>query len=211
MNEKQAFYDKIYKGKPDKWDLEFRDKFAYETVTAHTNPRSILDIGCGNGHTLEYFGERANADLHGIDISGWAVMLARERVPQARIVQGDFMKTNLPYTDVALCLGTAEHFFFLADFLDRLGASCLYAYLEVPDCLYSSPDKEEGFRKTNNKVGQQEWHLKRETWEGHIKDAGFKIIAAKEGPTSTTRFVWLLQSPKSFVGHPITDNFVPRE
>jgi SAM-dependent methyltransferase len=51
-------------------------------------PRSLLEIGCGEGHQSEVLLEVTD-ELHGIDVSATAVERARERVPRGRFFAGD--------------------------------------------------------------------------------------------------------------------------
>lgn len=49
-----------------------------------------IDIGCGNGAFLEYFSHASpDTELHGLDYSAEMVKRSRERLPSARIVEGD--------------------------------------------------------------------------------------------------------------------------
>ena len=54
-------------------------------------------------------------------------------------------------------------------------------------------DEDLRFRETHRGSGQMEWHLKRTTWEKHIKGAGLEIVESYRGPTPETLFVWVLK------------------
>ena len=63
-------------------------------LLAHGVKRHI-DIGCGNGAFLEYLGRASrDVELHGLDYSEEMVKRSRERLPRARIAQGD--AENMP-------------------------------------------------------------------------------------------------------------------
>jgi len=190
------FYNKVYSDRPDKWDLEWRDKFAFYVLSRHTEqPESLLDIGCGNGHTIEFFQKRWPEAMYiGIDLSDEAIKIAEERVPSALFscttIEDYF---TFQYHDVVTLLGVAEHFEDLVPSLRRLKKFGKLIYIESPNCLAYSDSKEEGFRATNSVIGQPEWHLTRRSWEERIAFAGLEIVESYPGPTDTTEFVWMLK------------------
>lgn len=212
MVTKAEFYDEIYMHTPSKWNDPARDAIAFNVVKKHLKPRSIIDIGCGNGHTLKFFGDRLpDAELYGVDLSPEAVRLARQNVPDATIVCSEFNKDiDLPYCDLAVSMGTAEHFLFLSDLFKRLTRTAQHVYIEAPNCLKYSNRREEGYRETFRGAGQAEWHLRRPSWEIYLR-RHFEFIERVHGTTDTTEFIWLLKSPEIHTGHPIMDAVVPVE
>lgn len=197
QNSEVEFYNDVYRGKPDKWDLEWRDKFAFYVLSRYiSNPGTLLDIGCGNGHTIEYFSERwPDTSCYGVDLSDVAIEFAKERVPDAEFISGSFeeMYVETPPKDVVLLMGVAEHFPNLVDSLRNLKKYGELIYLESPNCLGYSDDKQEGFRETYKGAGQVEWHLRRSSWEDRITRAGLNIVSSWPGPTPTTEFIWVLR------------------
>ena len=180
-----AFYDEVYKKSPGKWSDHDRDRFAFEAIHRILGePESLLDFGCGNGHTLEYFRRKwSRTILFGYDISPEAVKIASKKVDAA-------LSTQVPEekVEIVTCLGVAEHF-EKADLSPlRLGA---YLYLEVPNCLSYSDSSVEGFRATHGGSGQMEWHLKRKTWHDLIEKAGFEIVESLTGGRPSWEFVWI--------------------
>jgi len=208
-----VFYDGIYSNNPSKWKDDYRNRIAYETVSKHITPTSILDVGCGNGHTLAYFkSQNSEVKLYGLDISPVAVQLARKNVPSAIVASGDFMDMAIRAVDVALVMGVAEHFRFLIPFFDKLASICRYAYVESPDCLRYDPYQEEGFKETWEGTGQIEWHLERESWEFYIEPS-FSIMERIKGTQKYSEFIWVLKSNMfDNTGHPAMDEdrTVPR-
>ena len=195
MDERIGFYNKIYSDKPDKWDLDWRDKFAFYVLQRHTEePESLLDIGCGNGHTIEFFNKRWPATTYyGVDLSDEAIRIAKERVPNAFFSCDTFEEfVCYPPRDVVVLMGVAEHFENLVPSLRRLKEFGKLIYIESPNCLAYS-GKEEGFRRTDNVLGQPEWHLKRSTWEQKIGFAGLEIVESYPGLAPTTEFIWMLK------------------
>ena len=195
MDERIGFYNKIYSDKPDKWDLDWRDKFAYYVLQRHIEePESLLDIGCGNGHTIVFLKKRwSDPTYFGIDLSDVAIEYAKERVPAADFIATDYQVCQWKQWDVVVLMGVAEHFEDLIPSLRGLKEFGKLIYIESPNCLAYSDSKEEGFRATNTVIGQPEWHLRRSTWEQQIEFAGLEIVESYPGPTTTTKFVWVLK------------------
>lgn len=195
MDERLEFYNKIYSDKPDKWDLEWRDKFAFYVLSRHTEqPESLLDIGCGNGHTIEFFNKRwPDTTYVGMDLSDEAIKLAEQRVPEAQFICTTFEDAYPLLCDVVVLMGVAEHFEDLIPSLRSLKKFGKLIYIESPNCLAYSDNKEEGFRATNNVIGQPEWHLTRRSWEERIALAGLEIVESYPGPNISTEFVWMLK------------------
>jgi SAM-dependent methyltransferase len=199
---KPDFYDRIYKKNPHKWEMADYDRMAFETLSGYFGeyrPRSLLDIGCGNGHTLEYFIKRwPEVYYTGLDISKQAIELAKHRVPQAYYHCGALEDIIFPRKyDCITLLGVIEHFDDLAKSLGKLremlaeGGIC---YIEAPNCIdYPQSLHEEGYRKTNTGSHQVEWHLFRSTWDSILINAGFEITRSLKGPSMQSEFVWLVR------------------
>jgi ubiquinone/menaquinone biosynthesis C-methylase UbiE len=92
------------------WALMSRLKFAVDMVSPDT--KSILDIGCGEGHFIKIISERYPAKLVGLDISKDNIDYARRLVPKARFIAGDASK--LPFIahsfDCIILLEVLDHF-----------------------------------------------------------------------------------------------------
>ncbi|HET6568349.1 MAG TPA: class I SAM-dependent methyltransferase [Rhodothermales bacterium] len=94
------------------WHLQEFMECLYDLI-AQTNPRSVLDAGCGEGHTVKYLAER-NPDLKltGVDVSEGAVGFAQEQLgDRARFRAGSVYK--LPFSDrsfdTVVCSEVLEH------------------------------------------------------------------------------------------------------
>jgi ubiquinone/menaquinone biosynthesis C-methylase UbiE len=115
-----------------------------------------LDVGCGNGRNAAVLVDHADAVV-GVDASGALLSLARDRVTQAAVLQGD--APRLPLRDdvagLALYIATVHH---LADrslrcrSLDELarvlapgGEALVSAWSTVHDRFEADPDVESGF------------------------------------------------------------------
>ena len=72
----------------------------------------MLDVGCGSGAFLRVAADHG-ATSAGIDASGALLEIARERVPDADLCQGDLQ--HLPYVDDCFDAVTGFNSFFFAD------------------------------------------------------------------------------------------------
>jgi SAM-dependent methyltransferase len=191
----KSFYDGIYRANPAKWGNPDRDEFAYQALKQFSEPASLLDFGCGNGHTIRYFMNKwPDTEFYGVDLSTVALDIARNKIPGAH-----FSETidACPRVNIITMLGVLEHFedlIDLQDITDHLSPSGLL-YVEVPNCLSYSDSKDEGWRKTSggSRSGQTEWHLKRESWERILSRSGLKFVKSLTGKNPAWEFVWVLQ------------------
>lgn len=204
MTDKKALkqeYENYFSNNPNMWIDSGRDEFTLLALIDYIGhePESLIDVGCGNGHTIEYFSKHwKNTEYMGIDLSDKAVELAGKRVPGATFISC-FLDDVLyiQKNDVVLCMGVAEHFEDLQAGLQavrQLVKKDGIVYFEVPNCIsYPSSDRMEGFKRPNFGSRQTEWHLHRSTWERELKKAGFEIVKAIRGLNIYSEFVWLLK------------------
>ncbi len=185
------FYDDVYTKDPDKWISEDRDEFMYDALCATVpEPTSLLDYGCGNGHTLQYLSKRwPKTDFYGYDISTVAIEIAQKKV------EATFNRMNDIKFDIITIMGVAEHFEDFSELkkLKDCLAPCGVIYIEVPNCFSYSDTKNEGFRQTYAGSGQMEWHLRRSSWRKIIKDNGFEIVKPLSGGRPAWEFVWIIK------------------
>lgn len=100
-DELAAHYDRIYHDKP--YEQEARRVLdRLEALGASPGDR-LLDVGCGTGNHVQHFVEAF--EVTGVDVSEAMLDVARDRVPEARLVQGDVTSLELGETfDAATCL-----------------------------------------------------------------------------------------------------------
>ena len=190
-----AEYDDWYKRKPKKWTSHARNLFMINKITQYPPPRNLLDVGCGNGHTLQAVqGVYPDCQLYGMDISREALALTRKKVEGIQTIHKFVDQADLKMKfEWVLCMGVAEHFEDLMPSLKRLKAlTGSYCYMEIPHCLNYSPG-EETYRRLSSGSRQWEWHLTRDTWEQHLYAAGFEIVEAITGENRAWKFVWVLK------------------
>jgi SAM-dependent methyltransferase len=72
----------------------------------------VLEVGCGSGVFLGVAAEHG-AEVHGIDASAPLLDIARQRVPEAELHQGDMQ--SLPYEDDSFDVVAGFNAFFFAD------------------------------------------------------------------------------------------------
>lgn len=192
-----AEYDMIYRQSPDLWETD--NSLVCRTVARYVPaPARILDVGCGNGHTLAAMREAfPGAKLYGIDISTEALNLAAARVPGV-VLKQVYAEDFAPKArfDVITVIGVAEHFLdpevglrVIAKLLST-GGIC---YVLAPNNLSYSPGPHT-YRRLECGSGQMEWHLARAEWEALIARAGFTIAEAGQGDSAACEFIWVLRS-----------------
>jgi 2-polyprenyl-3-methyl-5-hydroxy-6-metoxy-1,4-benzoquinol methylase len=72
--------------------------------------RRLVEVGCGSGDNLAALARSGDYLLTGVDISQQALELARQRIPQGRLLLWDIEKAALPEQfDLALSLQVLEH------------------------------------------------------------------------------------------------------
>lgn len=94
----------------DSWTF---DPMLWEFLIAHFGVKSVLDIGCGEGHALEWFKKRGNAvvGIEGLDANVWAT-----RAKGIQCHSNDYLKGACPlaehdmhYFDLVWCCEVLEH------------------------------------------------------------------------------------------------------
>src|SRR5258706_2134881 len=118
-----ADFNELY-ATPDPWRISgarFRDKILRRSVGKFVTGKSVLELGCGEGHLTQAIFDDAKS-VTGIDFSDVAIERAKAcAIPNARFENADFLKVSFGGYDVIAAI------------------ECLY-YL-TPD------DQEEFFRK----------------------------------------------------------------
>ncbi len=97
-----ADFDLFYKS-PDPWHVsraKFRDKVLRHRLSEPVRGKSVLELGCGEGHlTQVLFGEAKS--VTGIDISDVAIDRARSRkIGNAKFIRSDFLQASFEGYDV---------------------------------------------------------------------------------------------------------------
>lgn len=192
-------YDKTYQNDPDKWVSPERNDFAYKSLKKYGIPRTLLDIGCGSGHTIRYLQWRLyGTKFYGLDLSSEAIRLAKIRVPEATFIQGALEETDFDKQfDMILLMGVIEHFPDLPTSLDkirRIKSQIGVVYIETPNMFAFTGKEEEGQYVIDLKGEEQpEWHYTRNTWEKILRENGYTILDSLVGQFWYSEFVWIVQ------------------
>lgn len=194
--EAQKEYDALYLAKPNHWAAPDRSKFMIDALEKYIpKPKDVIDIGCGNGVTLENYRKyNSSAKLYGIDLSKEGIALAKKRVPDGIFTTKDEFD-DIKLFELVLCLGVAEHVEELLPFLKSLKekvADYGYCYFEVPHNLVYS-EGPETYRRLKTRSRQWEWHYPRHRWEFLLLEAGFEIVEKCFGLNATWEFIWILE------------------
>lgn len=198
IDELIEMYNNYFASDKGKWASADRNRLAYDAVAFEIPEQAeILDIGCGNGHTLEYFKVRhSKAKLYGLDLSPVAIEIAQNKLPEAEFYATDLLEfTSRKKWQIILCMGSLEHLLDpdagLAKIKSLLKKDGI-VYMELPDNLSYSAGKHE-YRQLRSGSRQYEWHLSREEWEAKFEAAGFVIRRSFTNARPQWRFGWILE------------------
>jgi ubiquinone/menaquinone biosynthesis C-methylase UbiE len=96
-------------------EVEAQQRPTYEAAITLAGIRpgdSVLDVGCGSGAFLRIAADNGAA-VHGLDASHDLLAIARERVPEAELAEGDLQQ--LPYDDDGFDAVCGFNSFFFAE------------------------------------------------------------------------------------------------
>jgi SAM-dependent methyltransferase len=105
--EQTIYNDRFY---DSQWEVSKRSaKEIVPILIALTQPKSVVDVGCGVGTWLSVFREHGITDVFGID--GDYINRKRLLIPKEAFVGMDLanISASLPKKDLAICLEVAEH------------------------------------------------------------------------------------------------------
>lgn len=93
-------WDAAYREKPQQFTEPESICTLLDTLFPKYGVKRVLDLGCGNGRHLVYFG-KTGYEIHGSDLSGWGLLaakdwLAKEKLP-TRLALADMQ--YLPYQE----------------------------------------------------------------------------------------------------------------
>jgi len=144
-------YTESKKTSQKKWTPKGYDSRVIEHIILkiinRCNPKTILEIGCGNSTWLPYLAKITNAQVTGIDYSEEGCRLALQRLKQdgiqGKIVCEDIFKANheiIGQYDFVYSLGVVEHFSDLTGILKeelRFVKPGGILFTEIPNLKYS--------------------------------------------------------------------------
>lgn len=93
-------FDGLYRDVEDPWGQNTLEEYKQRRLfiinsLVGLNPKSILDVGCGFGHTTQLINILITKDVLGVDISGKAIAKAKEMFPAVSFETRDILK-NFP-------------------------------------------------------------------------------------------------------------------
>jgi 2-polyprenyl-6-hydroxyphenyl methylase/3-demethylubiquinone-9 3-methyltransferase len=131
---KKEHWDNVYKSnggnlthvwKPTNYNSLVLEHILFKTIDMY-NPKSILEIGCGDSTWLSYIAKEKNIIVAGIDYSEKGCELARERLKneciEGKIFCENIFKANpklIGQFDFVYSLGVIEHFSDIQIILDQ--------------------------------------------------------------------------------------------
>jgi 2-polyprenyl-3-methyl-5-hydroxy-6-metoxy-1,4-benzoquinol methylase len=93
----------LWYANPDPWHISharFRDKVLRRRLTPFIRGKSVLELGCGEGHLTQAVFSKARSVV-GIDISDVAIARAKQlKLPNARFESADFLQTSFQGYDI---------------------------------------------------------------------------------------------------------------
>lgn len=100
----------LYYAAPDPWHISharFRDKVLRRCLRSFIRGKSVLELGCGEGHLTQTVFRKARSVV-GIDISDVAIARAKSlNLPNARFESADFLQASFEGYDVIAAIECA--------------------------------------------------------------------------------------------------------
>lgn len=185
----KEFYEWMFNNDPNRWDngkeRQGVDSFIINFLKDYWNkPLNILDMGCGNGRTLNFL-YRPEWNLTGIDFIPEAIHIAKKKLGnKATLLISDMTDTKLESFsyDVVYSCGSHEHM----DFPNFDEARRLMKHDGYFLCTVSIGERgkvESMFchkTDTPNWGKQWEWEFPTSQWKDLLEEAGFEVIKIDE-------------------------------
>lgn len=182
-------------------DTGWNDMVKYSPVCRHTNrwimklinllperPRTIADLGCGNGKLLEYIGKKINNfQIFGSDISDRGLDQCRKKYPNGFFSYQDLTIVSNPFdprvVDLGICSEVIEHLKDDKPALKSLALMCRYVIVTVPSGPLDEMAKGMGHYR----------HYTADELAKKLNDAGFDVLYKKTwgGPFSYPLYTYL--------------------
>jgi len=103
VNQKEQFWKKYH----EENDKPYMFSTTIKKAVKDLNISSVLEVGCGFGNNLKSFD---NVEATGVDISDYAIKIAKQRFPNFRFLIGNALKIPLQESfDLVLTSAVLEH------------------------------------------------------------------------------------------------------
>ena len=143
---------------------------ARQHVGADLESLQIADIGCGPGTTLRWLSHCPN--VVGVDLQPVAIELAKERAPNATVIQGDAHELPLEDQkfDLVFCLDLLEHLEEPAR-----AASEIYRILKPGGCLIATVPAWQFMYGSHDRALMHQRRYSRKDFRALLQGANFSI------------------------------------
>lgn len=159
---------------------------------------SILDLGCGTGEPFDRFMAEKGYSIKGVDLVEKHVHAARERVPDAEFIQGDFFDV-----DPEVKRFDAVVSFYAVFHLPREKHKELFEHM-------NSLLKDEGMLMITvggdemDRYVEEDWNGSEMVWSSYsqekskelVKESGFEIKETYEENSESEHHLWILAQKK---------------
>lgn len=180
MQKSQDFYEKSWKEKG--WD----DMVHYSPVGRHINrwilkligklddaPKSIADVGCGNGKLLQYVNQfYPKAQYYGSDLTLNSILKCKDLFPEGKFYQQNLNVVANPFpeiVDLSICTEVIEHVENDHNALLNMAKFSRYLIITVPSGPVDQMSKDMGHLR----------HYSEEALIEKLDKAGFKTLYSK--------------------------------
>lgn len=161
------------------------------------NHGKVLDLGCGTGLPFDKYILENNFDVLGVDIAEKHVEKAKENVPEAEIVQGDFFDLELEKKTISGLVSFYAIFHVPRKEHEKL-FSQIYDWLEPGGAILVTMGNEE----TDNH--RAEWSGNELVWSSYsaeknkklIENAGFESVDFYVEDWRDESHIWILAKKK---------------
>jgi SAM-dependent methyltransferase len=186
----REFYEWMFRNDPNRWDNgtdghQGVDSFIVNFLKPYWGKSiKILDMGCGNGRTLNYI-YRPEWQVTGIDFISEAIKAAKIKLGEkATLIVADMTNTRLESFayDIVYSCGSHEHM----DFPNFSEARRLMKHDGYFLCTVSIGDRGKVESAFCHKTGtpqwgrQWEWEFPASQWKSLLQEAGFDVINVNE-------------------------------
>lgn len=101
--------DGVFHSEDELYMASLEPRPVWDEVLSHLSPKTLIDVGCGVGRTIDFFVDRG-VEAFGIEASPVAIKHARNRhrIVQVDLRHGSYRHPRAPF-DVVWCYEVAEH------------------------------------------------------------------------------------------------------
>lgn len=174
------------------------EKQLFEEMISEMDGEKVLDLGCGTGEPFDRFLVDQGLDVTGVDLVEKHIHSAREHVPEASFVQGDFFDVDPEDEKFDAVVS-----FYAVFHLPREEHEELFQHI-------NSLLKDNGLMLVTVAGGEMEKHVEHD-WAGSemiwssysqeknkeiIRDSGFDILDTYEEQSEDEHHLWILARKK---------------